>query len=178
MSYVEDNLMPNEKVLLTAQVSSAVFLPAIILLVFAASFWIWSGMWLSGAKYPIALESISPLVRIFPSMLFIIASLSNAVKAIILIKTTEFAITNRRVIAKRGFIKRQTIEILLAKVESIGINQNILGRIMNFGSVTVVGTGGTKEIFRTIASPVEVKKKVNKILQAFEDFQVKKLDSR
>ena len=175
MSYVEDNLMPDEKVLLTARVSGAVFLPAIILLVFAASFWIGSGMWLSGAKYPIALESISPLVRIFPSMLFIIASLSNTVKAIIMIKTTEFAITNHRVIAKRGFIRRRTIEILLAKVESIGINQNILGRIMNFGSITVVGTGGTKEIFRTIAKPMEVKKKVNKILQAFEDFQQKKV---
>ena len=79
--------------------------------------------------------------------------------------TTEFAVTNRRVIAKTGFIRRRTLEILLQKVESVAVYQDILGRLLNFGSVTVTGTGGTRERFRMIVKPSAVRKKINHIIE-------------
>ncbi|HDR8786385.1 TPA: PH domain-containing protein, partial [Escherichia coli] len=57
--------------------------------------------------------------------------------------STELALTNQRVIAKVGFIRRNTVELRIDKVESLGIHQGILGRIFNYGSIVIKGTGGT-----------------------------------
>jgi uncharacterized membrane protein YdbT with pleckstrin-like domain len=57
--------------------------------------------------------------------------------------TSEFAITNKRAIIKVGWIRRQTIEIHLSKVESVDVVQGVLGRIFGWGTITVIGTGGS-----------------------------------
>ena len=69
--------------------------------------------------------------------------------------TTETDVTNMRVVHKTGFIKRRTFEMALDKVESVDVNQSILGRILNYGDVTVLGVGEGKETIATIASPLE-----------------------
>ncbi len=67
---------------------------------------------------------------------------------------TEFAVTNRRVISKRGFIWRETEEMNMDKVETVDIDQSISGRLLGYGSIRVMGTGGTNEIsVRRIAAP-------------------------
>jgi uncharacterized membrane protein YdbT with pleckstrin-like domain len=53
---------------------------------------------------------------------------------------TEIAVTNRRVIYKKGLIRRQTNEMNMDKVESVKIDQSILGRMLDYGSVTILGT--------------------------------------
>lgn len=68
--------------------------------------------------------------------------------------TTELAITNKRVVAKFGFISRSTIEINLQKIESIQVNQGILGRIFNFGSIVVSGAGNPQAPIPGISSPL------------------------
>ncbi len=74
---------------------------------------------------------------------------------------TEIAVTNRRVIYKRGFIARTTAEMHMDKIESVKIDQSVLGRILDYGNVTVVGTGtGTEplgQIDQPIASPLELR---------------------
>jgi uncharacterized membrane protein YdbT with pleckstrin-like domain len=87
--------------------------------------------------------------------------------------TTEFAVTNRRLIAKTGLIRRQTLEILLSKVESVSVDQNILGRVLNFGTVTVTGTGGTSESFLAIVDPINVRNKINQIIEGQMQYQEK-----
>ena len=72
--------------------------------------------------------------------------------------TSEFAITNKRVIIKVGLISRRTLEMNLAKIESVNVNQGALGRILNYGSITVIGTGGTRETFPGISQPLEFRK--------------------
>jgi uncharacterized membrane protein YdbT with pleckstrin-like domain len=67
--------------------------------------------------------------------------------AIIRVMTTELALTNKRVIAKTGFIRRDTVELRLEKVEGLNINQGIIGRIFNYGTVIVSGTGGIERLF-------------------------------
>lgn len=84
--------------------------------------------------------------------------------AAINVMSTELALTNKRVIAKFGFIRRQTIELNLGKVESIAVNQGIIGRMLNFGSVTVRGTGGGQAPIPYIARPQEFRQQVNHLL--------------
>ena len=68
--------------------------------------------------------------------------------------TSEFAVTNRRVIVKTGLLARRTIELNMSKVESIQVEQGIFARLLNYGTITVIGTGGTKEPFTLIDDPM------------------------
>ena len=77
----------------------------------------------------------------------------------------EFAVTNRRVIAKAGMIGRRTLELNLDKIESVRVDQSILGRILGYGTVEVIGTGGTREAFNFISKPLDCRK-------AFQEAQV------
>ena len=72
--------------------------------------------------------------------------------------TTELAITNKRVIAKTGLIERRTIEMFLEKIESIQVDQSVLGRLFNFGSVVVSGTGVHSAPFKSISDPLALRK--------------------
>jgi uncharacterized membrane protein YdbT with pleckstrin-like domain len=68
--------------------------------------------------------------------------------------TTETDVTNMRVVYKTGFIKRRTFEMSLDKVESVDVNQSILGRLMNYGDITIQGVGEGTQTISTIASPL------------------------
>jgi uncharacterized membrane protein YdbT with pleckstrin-like domain len=71
---------------------------------------------------------------------------------------SEFVITNRRIIIKTGFIARNTFEMNLSKIESVNVDQSVMGRILNYGSITIIGSGGTKETFHRISGPLEFRK--------------------
>jgi uncharacterized membrane protein YdbT with pleckstrin-like domain len=81
------------------------------------------------------------------------------IRAILLRWSDEFAITNHRIIIKTGLISRRTLEMNLNKVETVNVDQSILGRIFGYGTIRIVGTGGTNEVFETIAHPIEFRKK-------------------
>ena len=70
------------------------------------------------------------------------------------VMTSEFAVTTSRLIFKVGLISRYTTELLLAKVESIGVQQGLIGRLLNYGDLTVTGTGGAREVFRRVRDPI------------------------
>jgi uncharacterized membrane protein YdbT with pleckstrin-like domain len=73
-------------------------------------------------------------------------------------KTTELAITTRRVIVKHGFVRRRTVEININKVESIQVDQAILGRLFNFGTLVIAGAGEPQAPISGISSPMEFRK--------------------
>ena len=79
---------------------------------------------------------------------------------ILAVMSTEFAVTNKRVIWKKGFISRNTGEMNLKKIENVQVNQGFFGRMFGYGDVVIVGTGGTREPFAKIASPLEFRKRV------------------
>lgn len=95
-------------------------------------------------------------------LLFICVAIS-ATAAAITYHTSELLITNRRVIIKIGFISRRTVEIFISKIESVAVSQGIFGRLWNFGTVTVRGTGGSAEPFKMIAHPLEFRNYVQQI---------------
>jgi uncharacterized membrane protein YdbT with pleckstrin-like domain len=68
--------------------------------------------------------------------------------------TSEFAVTSSRLILKVGLISRYTTELLLTKVETIGVQQGLMGRMLGYGDLTVTGTGGAREVFRRVRDPI------------------------
>jgi uncharacterized membrane protein YdbT with pleckstrin-like domain len=74
-------------------------------------------------------------------------------------RTTELAITNKRVIAKKGFIQRDTIEMFLSKVESVHVDQSVMGRVLDYGTVIMSGTGMVNSRFENISAPLEFRKR-------------------
>src|SRR5262249_55482755 len=74
--------------------------------------------------------------------------------------STELAVTDRRVIFKRGLIRRHTVEMNMDKVESVDVDQSILGRLFNYGDVTVRGTGASIEPLRMIDDPLALRSRV------------------
>ena len=71
--------------------------------------------------------------------------------------TTEIAVTNRRIIYKTGFISRDTNEMHTDKVESVKVDQTVFGRILDYGDVTVLGTGSGLETIKKVAAPIELR---------------------
>jgi uncharacterized membrane protein YdbT with pleckstrin-like domain len=75
----------------------------------------------------------------------------------------EFAITNKRIIVKTGLISRKTLEMNLNKIESVNVDQSILGRMLGYGTIRIIGTGGTREEFPNISNPIEFRKKFQEL---------------
>jgi uncharacterized membrane protein YdbT with pleckstrin-like domain len=150
MSYVDENLLSGERVVYRAHLHRMTYIaPAVmaalglILLLFALYTggdlaWVWG--------------SIGGIVLLIAGIVMLV----NWIKA----WSSEFAVTNRRVLIKVGLVRRHTLELLLQKVEGVGVDQTIFGRIFDFGSITVTGTGGTQEKFLSIADPLEFRRQV------------------
>ncbi len=77
--------------------------------------------------------------------------------------TDEFVITNKRIVVKTGFISRKTLEMNLSKIETVHVDQSILGRILNYGTITIIGTGGTRESFPLIDDPLKFRKRFQEL---------------
>jgi len=72
--------------------------------------------------------------------------------------TSEFVITNKRVVVKIGLIWRRTLEMNLSRVETVNVDQSIFGRLLDYGTITIIGTSGTRESFRRISKPLEFRR--------------------
>lgn len=102
--------------------------------------------------------SLAPLILLGIVLLGIGVGLIFLVWAWIVYKTTEFAVTDKRIIAKTGLISRNTVEMFLDKVESLNVAQTIPGRMLDYGTVTIRGTGSTSEPIKNISAPLVLRK--------------------
>ena len=144
--YIDDILQPGEKVLYSTNAHWIFYWPAIAAWILAAVLF-----FLSRASVT---EGIV-LLYLSASAVVAIAALYWTFKAWFHRWTTETDVTNLRVVHKSGFIKRRTFEMSLDKVESVDVDQSILGRLLNYGNVTVRGVGEGAETITTIASPLD-----------------------
>jgi uncharacterized membrane protein YdbT with pleckstrin-like domain len=143
MSYVERYLTKDEKVIYETRLHWKILsVPAIVAIIF-----------LSLAVFGL----FNQWGLIVPAILFCIGVLP-ALIAYLRIANSEFAVTNRRVIIKIGILNIRSLEILRDKLEAIGVDQSIGGRILNYGTITINGTGGTKELFDGIQNPFEFRR--------------------
>lgn len=72
--------------------------------------------------------------------------------------TTEAVITNKRVVAKYGIISRHTVELNMKRIESIQVQQGILGRICGFGTIVVSGAGNPQGSIPYISNPLKFRR--------------------
>jgi uncharacterized membrane protein YdbT with pleckstrin-like domain len=143
--YIDEILQPGEKVLYSTNAHWVFYLPAIAAWIVAVILFL-----LSRATI---VEGIV-LLCLSASAVVAIAALYWTAKAWFHRMTTETDVTNKRVVHKTGFIKRRTFEIALDKIESVDVNQSIMGRVLDYGDVTILGVGEGKETISTIAAPL------------------------
>ena len=162
MGYIEKNLVPGEVVLYKTRLHWIVLIWPLIAGVLLGG----AGLAFCAAGYraPGKEGLYSGLVIV--GLLLLVAAAVLVGVGLIRQNSTEVAISNKRVLIKTGFVSRKSIEVLLSKVESIGVDESALGRILGFGSVIVRGTGGTFETFTRIAHPNEFRKQVQQQIGA------------
>jgi uncharacterized membrane protein YdbT with pleckstrin-like domain len=144
--YIDDILQPGEKVLYSTNAHWIFYWPAIVAGLVAIAFLVLSRSLVGDTPVMLCL-ALAAISAVF--------ALYKMVAAWFHRWTTETDVTNLRVVHKTGFIKRRTFEMSLDKVESVDVNQSILGRILNYGDVTILGVGEGRETISTIASPLE-----------------------
>ncbi len=144
MSYVTKILQPGETVVYKTGPHWRVYAPAILLLILTVALGIFSQR--VATEYSGAILFAAAACAIFT----IIAWLRGFIERYF----TELAVSDRRVIYKRGILRRHTIEMNMSKVESVDVDQTILGRILGYGVVTIHGTGGGIERLANIDDPL------------------------
>jgi len=144
--YIDEILQPGEKVLYSTNAHWMFYLPAI-------AAWIVVAVLLLGSFAAAAIPALM-LVCWASAAVVAVAALFWTLRAWFHRWTTETDVTNMRVVHKTGFIKRRSFEMALDKIESVDVDQSILGRLLNYGDVTVNGVGEGREKIRTIAAPL------------------------
>lgn len=141
VSYIDENLLPDEHVVYRADLHWIIFARAILVLVVG-------------------------LVLVFEpriaqaSVVVLLIGVVMLVPPFVAYRTTELGVTNKRVIVKTGLVRRRTLELLLRQVEAILVDQSLLGRLFGFGSITLTGTGGVREIFHRVRDPLELRRRI------------------
>ena len=143
--YIDEILQPGERVLYSTNAHWIFYFPAILAWIVALALFV--------ASRQIDVYSVTMLC-LLGSGLVALAALYWTVKGWFHRFSTETDVTKLRVVHKTGFIKRRTFEMALDKVESVDVDQSILGRILNYGDVTIRGVGEGIEKITTIASPL------------------------
>jgi uncharacterized membrane protein YdbT with pleckstrin-like domain len=156
MRHVDQVLQPREIIRGITSVSWVGFLPGLLLWALALILWIFVAPRSQGGAELTLMGWIAVLTPF-------------TIGAVLLVKhwwrrwTTEVAVTDRRVICKTGFVKRRTVEMHMDKVESVDVDQSIIGRLFDYGDITIRGTGETGGRLRMIDRPLEFRNHVTAV---------------
>jgi uncharacterized membrane protein YdbT with pleckstrin-like domain len=147
MSYVQKVLLPGEQVVYETGLHWLVYGRAILAFLVALALAIVS--FSAAADTAQLVQVLAGLLALLGLLLFLAAALRRA--------STELAVTDQRVVFKRGIIARHTIEMNRSKVESVDVDQSLLGRIFGYGTVMLRGTGGSLEPMAMIGHPLTIR---------------------
>lgn len=147
MSYIDSHLLENETVIYRCQLHWIAFLAPIGWLIVAVFFYFYQ-----------------PLIP-FYTFIFVLFAIGTGISAVIRYLTSEFGVTNKRVLIKVGFISIHSVETLLTKIESIQVNQSVLGRLFGYGNIVVCGTGGSRDQFQDIDDPLQFRNRVQQQIE-------------
>lgn len=154
MGYVERVLRPGETLRFTSHIHWIVYLPGVVLIILG----ILAAVLLRRFEpEPASGFSWPSLIALGIGVVFGVISLIGAWWRRF---TVEVAVTDHRIIYKRGFIRRHTFEMNMSKVESVHVNQSVFGRIFDYGDIIVRGAGSSFEPLRLIAAPIEFRNNV------------------
>jgi uncharacterized membrane protein YdbT with pleckstrin-like domain len=144
MGYVDSILEPGEQVRYRTTVSWTVYVPGLVV-----------GAVALASAYLAYKSSVSALFLLAAALALI--ALVGLARGLFVRATTEIAVTDRRIVFKRGFLRRHTVEMNMAKVESVDVDQTLAGRLFDYGDVTVRGVGSTFEQLSFIDAPLRLR---------------------
>ena len=148
MSYIDGNLLDGEQVVYRTRLHWLQFLGPMLFIVAVLLPLDWvlaSSTWRGYAWIPLAVGALLLL------------------GAIVKRQSSDFAVTNKRVMMKVGVFHTRSIELLLHKIEAIAVEQSLMGRIFGYGDIVITGSGGTKEAFAQIQSPLTFRNAVQSV---------------
>jgi uncharacterized membrane protein YdbT with pleckstrin-like domain len=154
MSFIEKNLLTDEKLIYYSKMHWIIFSLPVFMLILAILF-IFSRL---GIHFSAHLPYLRINFRELVSLIFFAVAVLTGIDSYISYETSEYGITNKRILIKTGWIRRNTLELFLDKVEALNVNQSIPGRILGYGTLRVVGTGGTEDPFFYIPNPLQFRK--------------------
>jgi len=149
MSYVQRVLQPGETVRHVASIHWIVYSPGTLMLILALLVLIYGEIF---AERMIFWQIPAGILAVFGLFLLVPEWFAWW--------TTEIAVTTQRVIYKTGLIRRKTKEMHMDKVESVEVDQSILGRLLDYGTVSIIGTGESVERLQKIARPIELRNSI------------------
>jgi len=163
MSYVDSNLVPGEVVIYQTRLHWIVMLGHLVLggllLILPGALLLYYALTHPGIEIRnVHLMQGGAAVLLLSGIIVIAVGMVRR-------NATEMAVTNRRVVVKTGLAARKTIEMLLAKVESIEVNETTVGRMLGYGTIVVIGTGGTSEPFHKVANPLRFRNQVQQQIE-------------
>ena len=161
MSYIDTTLMSGEKIIYRCKPHWIIFSQAVIWLI-ASLIILQLGPRYSFLRFELVNEW--QLYSIFSLVIFLLAVYSG-ISAYVTFISSEFGVTDRRVLMKVGLMRRTTTEILLSRIESINASQGIIGRMFGYGSILVSGTGGSKDFFQNLPDPLDFRKKIQEQIE-------------
>jgi uncharacterized membrane protein YdbT with pleckstrin-like domain len=151
MSYIDGNLLAGEQVVFRTRLHWKLLIGPLLFAIATLLPIAWmlrQGTW-------------NDLILIAPGLGLVVL-----LAAIIRRQSSDFAVTNKRVMMKVGVFSTRSIELLLNKIEAIAVEQTLLGRIFGYGDIVITGSGGTKEAFSKIQSPLEFRRAVQSVTDA------------
>jgi uncharacterized membrane protein YdbT with pleckstrin-like domain len=148
LSYIDRNLIAGERIVYRTRLHWLVLLPPllIILVVLLPLCWYLA----QGENRSLAW---------IPLLLAVLILLPAIIKR----RSSDFAVTNKRVMMKSGVFTTHSVELLLNKIEAIGVDQSFIGRLFGYGNIVVTGSGGTHEAFSNIQGPLEFRRAVQSV---------------
>ena len=148
MSYIDGNLLDGEHVVYRTRLHWLLFVLPVLFTVVVLLPLAWlmaNGTWKSFAWIPLSFG--------------LIVLVATFIKR----QSSDFAVTNKRVMMKVGVFATRSIELLLNKIEAIAVNQSLMGRVFGYGDIAVTGSGGTRESFSRIQGPLEFRRAVQSV---------------
>jgi len=142
VSYIDETLLPDEHVVYRTTLHWIIFARAGLVLI--------AGVAVLIAFYTVPLAGAAVLL----------VGVLMLIPPLIAYQTTELGVTNKRMIVKVGFVRRRTLELLLRQVEALSVDQTLGGRLLGYGSITLTGTGGVREIFHRVREPLELRRRI------------------
>jgi uncharacterized membrane protein YdbT with pleckstrin-like domain len=162
MSYVAKHLLEGESIAYETRLHWIVLLvPVLLSLLFDLT---GAGLLVLYAESTGGKTAASEGTMIAGAILLLVGSVF-LVRGVLLRNATEMTVTNKRVFVKMGLAARRTVELLLSRVESIGVEESMMGRMLGYGTVIVHGTGGTPEVFNMVAHPLEFRTQVQQQIE-------------
>lgn len=163
MNNFEEKLLTNEKIIYSTAPHWLIFSQSMVIFALALIFFIY------GSRLDANLPSILGVpLNTLATLVVLIFGFLSFMKTYIQYRTSEYKITNKRIIMKTGWANQHSLELFLDKIESIFVTQNLLGGILNYGNIVIVGTGGTQDNFYMLKNPLEFRRNVEQQIELYK----------